>query len=185
MYENLRHKFINIQAYKYDGTLYRQWNGVKLIFENDNYVCCLLHKTKVLENDGKKWVIKKPTLWFFSKNYFFNMTITWKKEGLHYYINLASPFFFEDDSIKYIDFDFDLKIYPNKPFQIVDHDDFLKNKEKLYSKEIVDVIYENIITIAMKYQTRENIFDESYVYGLFESLIILKEINLKELFDEE
>ena len=104
---------------------------------------------------------------------------------MHYYINLASPFFFEDDSIKYIDFDFDLKIYPNKPFQIVDHDDFLKNKEKLYSKEIVDVIYENIITIAMKYQTRENIFDESYVYGLFESLIILKEINLKELFDEE
>ncbi|MBD5423160.1 MAG: DUF402 domain-containing protein [Mycoplasma sp.] len=176
--ENLNQKFVDIQAFKYDGQLYRQWNGVKVISEDDNYVCCLLYKTKVVENDNQKWVIKEPTLWFFSKKYFFNLTIIWRKIGLHYYINLASPFFIEDKIIKYIDFDFDVKIYPSKPFQIVDHYDFQKNKLKWYNADIIDVIHKNLVIIAKKFQQKEDIFDEFYIYQIFESLIMLKEINI-------
>ena len=179
MIDNLSQTFVNIQAFKYDGELYRQWNGVKIITENDNYVCCLLYKTKVVENDGQKWIIKEPTLWFFSKKNFFNLTIIWRKTGLHYYINLASPFFCEDKTIKYIDFDFDIKIYPNKPFQIVDHYDFQRNKEKWYNSDIISVINQNLVEIAKKYQSKESVFDEYYIYGLFESLIIMKEVDIK------
>ena len=67
--------FVDVQAFKYDGTLYRQWNGTKIILDNEDYVGCLLNKTKVIEKDGQKWVIKEPTLWFFSKKNFFNTTI--------------------------------------------------------------------------------------------------------------
>lgn len=177
-------KFINIQAFKYDGTLYRQWNGVKVILDNEDYLCCLLYKTKVSEKENQKWVVKEPTLWFFSKKFFFNLTIIWRKQGLHYYINLASPLFIENLTIKYIDFDFDVKIYPNKPFQIVDHYDFQKNKEKLYNKEIVEVIYMNLIEIAKKYQNKESIFDDFYIYNLFDSLILMKEIEFKNFIFE-
>ncbi|WP_022935354.1 DUF402 domain-containing protein [Mesomycoplasma moatsii] len=184
MKKNINQKFFNVQAFKYDGELYRQWNGVKVIDENDDYVCCLLYKTKVNEKNKQKWIIKEPTLWFFSKKNFFNMTIVQRKTGLHYYINLASPFFIENENIKYIDFDFDIKIYPNKPFQIVDHYDFQKNKEKWYNVDLINTIYQNLVIIAKKYQTRENVFDEFYIHNLFQSLIILKEIDIKS-FDLE
>ena len=177
--DNLNQKFVDIQAFKYNGELYRQWNGVKVISDDNNYVCCFLYKTKFVENKDQKWIIKEPTLWFFSKKYFFNLTILWRKSGLHYYINLASPFYFEDNTIKYIDFDFDVKIYPGKPFQIVDHYDFERNKIKWYNSDIINVIYQNLIEIAKKYQNREDIFDEYYVYQIFESLIMMKEINKK------
>ena len=177
MNENITQSFVDIQAFKYNGKLYRQWNGVKVILYNDDYVCCLLYKTKVVEDDGQKWVIKEPTLWFFSRKYFFNLTIIKRKSGLHYYINLASPFFFENNIIKYIDFDFDVKIYPNKPFQIVDHYDFQQNKEKWYNQDIIDVIYDNLGIIAKKYQNKEDIFNEFYIYNLLDSLIAMKEID--------
>lgn len=177
---------LDIQAFKYDGVLYRQWNGAKVVLDNDNFVCCLLYKTKVAELDGQKWIIKEPTLWFFSKKNFYNISIVWKKTGLFYYINLASPFFFEDNKIKYIDFDFDVKIYPEKPFQIVDHMDFQKNKEKWYTDEIINVIYDNLTLIAKKYHNKEDIFDPYYVYNLFESLIMMKEIDFHHFdFDKK
>lgn len=171
--------FVNIQAYKYDGTLYRQWSGVKTILDNDNYVGCLLNKTKVAEKDGQKWAIKNPTLWFFSKKYFFNVTILVREEGLFYYINLASPFFFEDNTIKFIDFDYDIKIYPNKPFSIVDHVDFAKNKERWYNKDIIDVIYKNLALITQMVHSKKDIFDEDYIYSAIKTLINIKEIDKK------
>ncbi len=179
--ENLKGKFLNVQAFKYNGELYRQWNGVKIISNNSNFVSCLLYKTKVVERNGQKWIIKEPTLWFFSKKDFFNLTVLWRKTGLYYYINLASPFFIEKDTIKYIDFDLDIKIYPSKPFQIVDQLDFAKNKEKWYDEKTIKVIYENLVNIAKKYQRKDDFFDEYYVYQTFENLIKLKEIDAKSL----
>lgn len=174
--KSLKQTFVDIQAFKYNGVLYRQWNGVKVISDNDNYLCCLLYKTKTVEDNDQKWIIKEPTLWFFSKKYFFNLTILWRKTGLHYYINLASPFFIEDNIIKYIDFDFDVKIYPERPFQIVDQYDFQKNKERWYNSDIINAIHRNLAIIAKKYQAKEDFFDEYYVYNIFDSLIMLKEI---------
>ena len=182
---NIGH-FVNVQAFKYDGNLYRQWNGVKIILNNDDYVCCLLNKTKVVEKEGQKWTIKEPTLWFFSKKYFFNTTILQRKNGLYYYINLASPFFYEDDTIKYIDFDYDIKIYPNKSFLIVDHVDFQKNKQKWYDQDTIDTIHKNISAIAQKHHKKEGIFDPYYIFNVFQTLIDMNEINKKHFeFDEE
>ena len=171
--------FVDVQAFKYDGTLYRQWNGTKIILDNEDYVGCLLNKTKVIEKDGQKWVIKEPTLWFFSKKKFFNTTINAKEDGLYFYTNLASPFFFEDNTIKFIDFDYDIKIYPNKPFLVVDHIDFARNKEKWYDENITDVIYKNIAIISQLFYMKKEIFIEKYVWKMFRKMIDLKEITKK------
>lgn len=169
--------FIDIQAYKYDGTLYRQWNGVKVLLNDDNFVGCLLNKTKVIEKEGQKWVMKEPTLWFFSKKYFFNVTVLAREDGLYYYTNLASPFFYEEQTIKFIDFDYDIKIYPNKAFAVVDHIDFTRNKEQWYNDDLVNVIYENISIITQMVHRKDHIFDEYYIWNTLRTLIDLKEIN--------
>lgn len=173
--------FVDVQAFKYDGTLYRQWNGVKVFLDSHNFVCAILNKTKVIEKSGQKWSIKEPTLWFFSKTDFYNVTVLPRKDGLYYYINLASPFFHEDNAIKYIDFDFDIKIYPGKAFSIVDHLDFQKNKEKLYSDDLVATIYKNLAKISKLVQEKDTIFDENYINSILKSLIDMNEISKKHL----
>ncbi len=177
MKKNIKQKFINIQAFKYDGKLYRQWNGAKVIDEDKEFCYCLLYKTKVTEDNGQKWVIKEPTLWFFSKKNFYNVLITCREDGLYYYINLASPFYVEDSTIKYIDFDLDIKIYPDKPFQIIDQNDFQKNMEKIYNQEIVNAIYKNVLVTSKRFHNRDSIFDPFYIKNLYRSLIIMKEID--------
>ncbi|MGL5204943.1 MAG: hypothetical protein ACRC63_01695, partial [Metamycoplasmataceae bacterium] len=82
---NIDEEFINVQAYKHDGTLYRQWNGAKIIASSAEYVLVLMNKTKVQEAKNQKWIITSPILWFFSKNMFFNATLTIKEEGFYYY----------------------------------------------------------------------------------------------------
>lgn len=173
--------FVDVQAFKYDGTLYRQWNGTKIILNTADYVCCLLNKTKVIEKDGQKWVIKEPMLWFFSKKNFFNTTINAKEDGLYYYSNLASPFFIENNTIKFIDFDYDIKIYPNKPFLIVDHADFVRNQDRWYDENITDVIYQTIALLAQMFYLKDDLFDEKYIWRTFKELIDLKEITRKNL----
>lgn len=179
--------FVDIQAFKYDGTLYRQWNGTKIILNDANYIGCLLNKTKVIEKDGQKWVIKEPTLWFFSKSNFFNVTVNVKEDGLYYYCNLASPFFFEENTIKFIDFDYDIKVYPNKPFLVVDHIDFSRNKEKWYDENITNVIYKNISVLSQMFYLKKEIFDEQYIWNILRVLIELKEITKKhfEFLDDK
>ncbi|SYV90468.1 Uncharacterised protein, partial [Metamycoplasma alkalescens] len=41
----------SIQAFKYDGTLYRQYEGCKIVANLDDFVVVLLMKTKVQEAD--------------------------------------------------------------------------------------------------------------------------------------
>jgi hypothetical protein len=45
---------VNIQAYKHDGTLYRQYNGVKVIKCDLNECILFMYKTKVIENNKQK-----------------------------------------------------------------------------------------------------------------------------------
>lgn len=176
--ENRNKEFINIQAYKYDGTLYRQWNGARIVGSSKDYVLVLMNKTKVQELKNQKWIITEPILWFFSTNRFFNATLTVKEDGFYYYANLSSPYFFEDNTIKYIDYDYDIKKYPKKRFSIVDHNDFLNN-EKWYDEKTKNVIYQNLVKITEMSMKKESIFNEDLIKEVIKKLISLRLIDKK------
>ena len=175
---NINNEFINIQAYKYDGTLYRQWNGVRIVASSKDYVIVLLNKTKVQELKNQKWVITQPILWLFSKNNFFNATLTIKENGFYYYANLSSPFFMEDETIKYIDYDYDIKKYPGKRFSIVDHNEFVINKD-WYDEDTKKVIYQNIVKLTKMSMNKESIFNELEMEKIIKKLILKKLIDKK------
>ncbi|MGL6125044.1 MAG: DUF402 domain-containing protein [Metamycoplasmataceae bacterium] len=171
-------EFINVQAYKYDGTLYRQWNGAKIIDSSPEFILVLLNKTKVQEIKNQRWVISEPILWFFSTNKFFNVTLTIKEDGFYYYANLSSPFFFEEKTIKYIDYDYDVKKYPGKKFSIVDHSNFITNKD-WYDENTKNVIYQNLVDIAEMSMKKEGIFNEKSIKNIIKKLILERLINKK------
>ena len=71
--KTLRHLFdigsiISIQAFKYDGTLYRQYEGAKIIANLKDFVVLLLLKSKVAEQQIN-WIARDPILFFFTLIY--------------------------------------------------------------------------------------------------------------------
>ncbi|WP_029513141.1 DUF402 domain-containing protein [Mycoplasmopsis primatum] len=156
---------INIQAYKYDGTLYRQWNGVKVLRNTAKHYVLLIHKTKVSEQLEHNWVYRDYVLWFMPKYSMFNALILLKPSRQNYsYINVASHPIYEDNTIKFIDFDLDIKAYPATDVSIVDSDEFKQNS-KLYNypqilkKMIVDATQE----VVNKYEKQEYFFNSDII----------------------
>ncbi len=153
-------EIVDVQAFKHDGTLYRQWNGLKVIEASPFTTVLFAFKTKVAEDNGQRWIIREPMLWFFSQDDFFNTNVLLRESGSYFYTNLSSPFFFEDGTIKYIDYDLDVKMYPNKKTRVVDKEEYERHKIKMnYPQELIDKIDKTIKDVLVNIKHREGIFN--------------------------
>lgn len=126
-------KKIMVHAYKFNGWLYRAWEYPTIISITDDYVLlgnlnCDIYSPEFGTNRCFKSKVVKDTFWFFMKDEWFNFIVTSTPNGLQIYINLASPFIFEESAIKYIDFDLDFKIFPNGSWCEVDINEFMTNQ---------------------------------------------------------
>lgn len=135
-----------VHAYKYNGWLYRTWEYPTIIEINDDYTVLSLIKTRVLSSEENSircfssWMYK-DTFWFISNKEWFNFILTVEDEGNRLYINLSSPYIFEEGAIKYYDFDLDFKINAHQQWREVDINEFLENSKKYnYPPNLVDII---------------------------------------------
>ena len=98
-----------IHAYKHDGKIHRSWDEAVLLEIHDDYLVFGNERTKVTESDGRTWRTKEPAVLYFFYNSWYNIIGQYKKDGIYYYCNIASPFIVEEGAIKYIDYDLDLR----------------------------------------------------------------------------
>ncbi|PYF41915.1 DUF402 domain-containing protein [Metamycoplasma alkalescens] len=162
----------SIQAFKYDGTLYRQYEGCKIVANLDDFVVVLLMKTKVQEADIN-WVVSTPILFFFAKKHFYNVLITLNEnEKNNIYINLASPFFIDKEAIKYIDFDLDVKCYNENDFNVIDWQDFKKSITTLnYPLKLIYKIYKELDSLENQRKMNKGIFSKKMINEIKKMLI--------------
>ncbi|VEU78256.1 DUF402 domain-containing protein [Mycoplasmopsis columbinasalis] len=146
-------QIINVQAYKYDGLLYRQWNGVKVLRNTDDHYVLFMYRTKIAEAHKRNWLYLDPVLWFLPKQEMANALVLLKRNQKYIYTNIASAPLFEDNTLKFIDFDIDIKKYPGKQLEIIDGEEFVENTKKycyppallkLLSKALDQVIKHNV-----------------------------------------
>jgi protein associated with RNAse G/E len=102
-----------IHGYKHDGTLYKIWDEAILLEETDDYYVFGNSGTKVRKNYGSSWTTRETAILVYFKKNWFNIVAQLKRNGIHYYCNIASPAIIEDNAIKFIDYDLDLRIYPD------------------------------------------------------------------------
>ncbi|WKX02578.1 DUF402 domain-containing protein [Candidatus Mycoplasma mahonii] len=165
-------QIVNIQAYKHSGLLYRQWNGAKVIEVSDQDVVLLVYKTKVIEEKQQKWTVREPMLWWLSKEKWHNTTGLIRSSGTYFYTNLASPFIYEEGTIKYIDYDLDVKAYPEKPIKIVDRREFEENKiEMKYPEKLIHIIENETKIIVKLINSGDSYFDEEVIAQWVEELV--------------
>ena len=139
-----------IQCYKHDGKIHRAWNEAVLLDVKKEYMVFGNNKTMVTESEGSTWKTKEPAVMYFFKDKWYNIIVQMKKNGIYYYCNIASPFIIEEDTIKYIDYDLDLRIFPRGDFKILDKLEYEYHKKKMkYSKKL-DTVIQNAMNDLIK-----------------------------------
>lgn len=139
-----------IHSYKHDGSIHRSWDEAVLLEITDEYMVFGNEKTKVTESNGRTWKTKEPAILYFYKNQWFNVIGQCKKDGIYYYCNIASPFVIEEKTIKYIDYDLDLRVFPDGSFKILDKGEYNYHKSKMHYSDDLDIILKDELSCLIE-----------------------------------
>lgn len=143
---------LTIHCYKHDGTLHRTWDEATVLDINDEVLICGNNKTLVTESDGRIHKTNEPAVIFFYKKRWFNVIGQFKKQGLFYYCNIATPYLIDNGIIKYIDYDLDLRVFPDGGFRVLDRNEYNYHRKLMHYPIILDKILKNELSslIEMK-----------------------------------
>ena len=133
-------KRYNIHSYKHNNLIHRSWDEAVLLEDHGDYLIFGNEKTKVTESDGRTWKTKEPAVLYFFKDKWYNIIGQYKKDGIYYYCNIASPTIFEENTIKYIDYDLDLRVFPDGSFKILDRGEYKYHSKLMNYPPKIDLI---------------------------------------------
>ncbi|HLR80877.1 MAG TPA: DUF402 domain-containing protein [Bacillota bacterium] len=142
---------IQIQSYKHDGKLHRQWKSNFILKATPTVVIGVNDQTEVLESDGRTWMTREPAILYFSANHWFNVIGMLRKGGIYYYCNMSSPFVYDAEALKYIDYDLDFKVYPDFTYELLDEDEYAEHKKKMGYPAVIDRILHEQMDILKKW----------------------------------
>ena len=158
-----------IHSYKHDGKIHRSWDEAVFIEETDDFLIFVNNKCAVTESDGRVWRTKEPAVIFFSKKNWFNIIAQLKKSGVTFYCNIASPYIIEDNVIKYIDYDLDLRVYPNNYYKILDRGEYKYHKKLMnYSDKLDYILKKELDYLISMSKNGDFPFDKNYIFGYYE-----------------
>jgi|CZCB01.1.fsa_nt_gi protein associated with RNAse G/E len=160
---------LDIISFKHDGELHRVWKNVYKVFGSDDLVVIVNDKVDVIDGDGHKWKTKEPAICYFFRHYWFNIICMIRDDGIYYYCNLSSPFIIDQEGLKYIDYDLDVKLYPDGEVLILDRDEYDFNiKDMNYSEEIVEIIRSNLNILLDFIKEKQEPFAAEVVYKWYD-----------------
>ena len=164
-----------IQCYKHNGKIHRAWDEAIVLDVKDDYIVFGNNKTRVTEAEGTTWRTKEPAIMYYFKDKWYNIISQMKKDGIYYYCNIASPYIIEEDTIKYIDYVLDLRIFPKGDYKILDKLEYQYHKKKMnYSDDLDKVINNAMSDLIRDYSEGVIMFDEKKNNEYLEEYLKLK-----------
>ena len=173
-----------IHCYKHNGKIDRICDGAMILDITDDYIVCGNYRTNLTESDGKSHRTKETAIIFFYKKRWFNVLAQLKKYGLFYYCNIASPFIIDENIIKYIDYDLDLRVFPDGSFKILDKNEYKYHSKLMhYPKEIDEILKYELSNLIDMERKGESPFDKEVIDMYYEKFIKLRKLKsqLKEI----
>ena len=159
---------IKIHCYKHNGMIYKTWDKAIVLDIKEDYIVLGNNNVLVTKKDGRSWHTKEPAIMFFYTNRWFNIIAQLKKNGLFYYCNIASPFVIDNGVIKYIDYDLDLRVFPDGGFKVLDYNEYNYHKKLMHYSSDIQLIIKNELSnlIDMKRKNegpfKSNLIDKYY-----------------------
>lgn len=160
---------VYIQSFKHDGSLHRTWCKGFVVEATQNKYVVVTNKTWVIEADGRKWLTREPAVCFFWTDRWYNVISMIRKNGVYYYCNLASPSLYDGEAIKNIDYDLDIKLYPDWSYMILDENEYKFHGEQMhYSQDIKDVVEDQMKKLLHEMEYEHDPFNEKLITRYYE-----------------
>ena len=169
---------LQIQCYKHNGKIHRSWDEAVLLDIKKDYLVFGNYKTLVTEAEGNTWRTKEPAIMYYFKDKWFNIICQLKKDGIYYYCNIASPYIIEENTIKYIDYDLDLRIFPSSEYKILDKLEYKYHKKIMnYSDDLDKAIINGLNELLNEYKNKQSYFDTENNKKYYGKYIEIKKSN--------
>lgn len=166
---------IQIHSYKHDESLHRIWDKATVLDCNEDYIIVANRRTKVIESNGRFWHTREPSVTWFYKDHWFNIIGIIKKKEIHYYCNIASPYIIDDEALKYIDYDLDIKVIDDFSYTVLDRNEYNKHKERMeYPKDLKQILEKELSLLKTMIENRQGPFNKDVVkewYKIYEENI--------------
>ena len=167
--------YVYIQSFKHGGSLHRTWCKAFVLEANEEHIVAVTDKAWVIESDGRKWLTREPAICFFYLHEWFNVISMIRHSGIYYYCTVASPTLFDGEAIKNIDYDLDIKLYPDGGYQVLDEKEYDLHKEEMgYSPEIDNIVRKQIDILVERMEKQQEPFSFECVdkyYGIYLDMI--------------
>ena len=162
--ENNTFRDIQIQSYKHDESLHRIWEKATVIEETEDHIVVVNKRTKVIEANGRFWHTREPSVTWFYKDRWYNIIGIIKTDGIHFYCNIASPYLIDDEALKYIDYDLDIKVIDDFSYNILDRNEYNKHKAKMeYSTKLKKILEIELNSLKRMIDNREDPFNHELI----------------------
>ena len=162
---------VPVHSYKHNGKIHRVWNQVRIMEVTHSVIITASNKTLVIESDGRIWKTTEPAVSYFFNDFWFNVIAILKADGVHFYCNLSSPYVYDEGALKYIDYDLDLKVFPNYRYKILDEYEFNKHRYEMnYPSDIQKIVRSQTRTLIDMIKKKEGPFKPGfakYWYDLY------------------
>lgn len=167
---------LKIECYKHNGYLDRTSDEATVVYVDHDLLVVANNYTKLTEHDGKSHRTNEPAVLFFYKKRWYNIIGQLKKNGLFYYCNIATPFIIDGNTIKYIDYDLDLRVFPDGGFKILDRNEYIYHKKIMhYSKELDLIIERSLQDLINLKKKNEGPFAPNVVINYYKKFKTLEE----------
>ena len=162
---------LQVHCYKHNGKINSISDEAIILDETDEYLICGNYHAKLTDITGNSHRTKEPAIIFFYKNHWFNVIAQFKSFGLFYYCNIASPYIIDQNVIKYIDYDLDLRVFPNGSYKILDKNEYKYHKKIMnYSDELDFVVHKELETLIKILKNKEGPFNLKQINQYLEML---------------
>lgn len=167
-------QIIQVQSYKHDESLHRIWDKATVIDHSDGHIVCANERTKVIESNGRFWYTKEPSVTWFFKDYWFNIIGILRPNGVYYYCNIASPYVIDDEALKYIDYDLDIKVNPDHSFVVLDRKEYSRHQSSMdYPEELKAILEAQILCLKDMIRNQQGPFTGGVVTQLYERFTLM------------
>lgn len=160
---------MQIHCYKHNGRLHQLCDEATVLDVDETKIVVANNKAKLTEADGRSYHAKEPAILFFYKKHWFNVIGQLKSYGLFYYCNIATPYIIDGKIIKYIDYDLDLRVFPDGGFKVLDYNEYNYHRKIMnYPADIQMIIKSELSNLIDLKRANKGPFEKGLVNKYFE-----------------
>lgn len=177
---NYLYKNTYIQSFKHDKSLHRTWFDAFVLEEKKDEYVLVTNQSLVIDYNGRKWVTKEPAICFFYPDRWYNIIAMIRNNGIHYYCNIASPSIFDEEALKNIDYDLDLKVDNNFNLFVLDEYEYAEHAKTMqYSDDLKLILETTLKDLVNQVKKRAYPFNHETIHQYYSKYLEVKDVHSK------